>query len=209
MVFRCSVLLAAALLLSACANQYDLGSVKTEVPQTNRPVAVSVVERRPYVLSGKKPASFVGLQQLGVTEPLDVSTQSGAPLADDFTEVLAAAFFRQGTETYLVPLETGQAAEDALPGFAESPSERLLVVEIQEWKTDTLVEVSASWDLVARVYDRSGTELAEQRERGQRTWDDIVVLTQQKNQIAQEHVAQLFRQLLGRPAIERALTDDG
>ena len=125
MRFGLSSLFAVAALaaLAACANQYDLATVETEVPRTSGPVAITVIERRGYVLAGTKPPSFVGLQQLGVGEPLDVTTSSGQPLSDDVAEALAAAFYGQQTETWVVRSSFGDTAQDAFREFLASPSD--------------------------------------------------------------------------------------
>ncbi|GMG84908.1 hypothetical protein LNKW23_41240 [Paralimibaculum aggregatum] len=207
MRFGLSSLFAAAALagLAACANQYDLGTADTAVPRTSGPVAITVIERRDSVLAGRKPPSFVGLQSLGVGEPLDVTTSSGQPLADDMAELLAAAFYRQQTETWVVRSSFGDTAADAFRAFLASPSDRLLLIEIREWQTDTLISVSATWDLVARVYDRDGTVLAEERERGSREWEETVILDEQKGRIAADHLSALLGALLGRRSIAAAL----
>ncbi len=197
--------LASLLGLAACTSAYDLETIRTEVPRASGPVAISVIDLRPAVVSGRRPPNFVGVQQIGVGEPLDVLTRSGRPLAEEFARVLAGAFDDQGTEVWVVPLGPRDDADAAFAGFLQSPSDRFLLLEMAEWQTDTLIEVSVRWDLAVRVYDREGQVLAEETSRGSRAVEGTVILDEQKGRIAREEAARLFAELLGRPAIAEAL----
>jgi hypothetical protein len=75
-------------LLGGCAvdnsHRYDLGDAEFQV-ESNKTVAVAVVDTRPYVLSGEKTANFSGLMRGGFGNPFDVTTDSGRALAEDLT----------------------------------------------------------------------------------------------------------------------------
>src|SRR5512136_1091142 len=48
-------------------------------------VAVAVWDNRPYVLNGEKPSTYVGTFRGGFGNPFNVNTESGQPLAQDWT----------------------------------------------------------------------------------------------------------------------------
>ena len=78
----------AGFLFSGCAigntHRYDLGNAAL-VAESDKRVAVCVADERPYVLSGEKPGSFVGLLRGGFGNPFDINTTSGEPMASDIT----------------------------------------------------------------------------------------------------------------------------
>ncbi len=87
------------LVLAGCAigNKYDYGAaIATIYAETDKSVSATVIDQRPYVLSGSKSPSFVGLQRGGFGNPFDVKTKSGRGLAEDLTDVLVRALDAQG-----------------------------------------------------------------------------------------------------------------
>ena len=59
-------------------------------------VALATHDQRPYVVSGDKQADFVGLQRGGFGNPFNVTTLSENALAEDFSNVVAAALNSKG-----------------------------------------------------------------------------------------------------------------
>ncbi len=83
MLRRC-ILLILSLSLVACASgrKIDYAPAYPSVPQVfAKAVEVQVIDERPYVLSGNKKGSFVGLTRGSYYIPFDVNTRSGEPLA--------------------------------------------------------------------------------------------------------------------------------
>jgi hypothetical protein len=80
--------------LSGCAvgNQHQYAGVAPDLTlKATHSVAVVVVDRRPYVVSGDKDPDFVGLQRGGFGNPFDVTTASGKALASDIADDVTAA----------------------------------------------------------------------------------------------------------------------
>ena len=149
--------------LSGCAvgnvYEYRLQSFPLPVSGTAQ-LGVAVNDDRPYVIAGDKTPDFVGLQRGGFGNPFDVTTASGQALANDMRGSIARGLTARG---YMV-IEL-----DGMPADAQTVSalatqrglERVVTLNIREWKTDAMVNLSLHYDLTLRVYDASGGRLAE------------------------------------------------
>ena len=85
--------LSIAVFLNGCAvgrtSDYSTGSVDYNTGINEKAhFVVAFQDVRPYVLSGDKKDTFVGLQRSVAGVPWPVSTKSGAPLADDIGTML-------------------------------------------------------------------------------------------------------------------------
>jgi len=199
---RVLMLVVTAYALSACAvgNTYDY---RTTAPSLSasaaRSLTVGVLDQRPYVLSGNKAPSFVGLQRGGYGNPWNVSTVSGAPLGDDFANMVANAYKAKPTS---LPVRT--PANKALDLLRAGDSERVLLISVYEWKTDTFVNVALHYHLNAKVYDRSGQLLGENSITGR---DNLgpVVLPSEVGPLAAAAAKRKFEELLNAPTVKQSL----
>jgi hypothetical protein len=135
-------------------------------------VAVAVRDARPYVLDGDKPPTFVGLSRGGYGNPFDVSTESGAPLADDMARVICNALERRGFACTALTGKGATTADDsgrralAVDVGRIFDAKRLLVVVLKEWKADTYQNTSLIYDATLTVYGPDGSPLADAAIRG-------------------------------------------
>jgi len=148
---RVVLLTALALTLSGCAfgRKVDYSAL---APQMTVPsgtsVAVAVSDERPYVLSGKKENTFVGVTRGGFYNPFDMNTVSKKPLAIDLQQSVLGALAKSNIQAVAVPYQTGFKADSA--------SQRLLVLNVKEWKTDTYGRTRFDYNLNASVIDENG-----------------------------------------------------
>ena len=207
MITRAIAILGTALLLAGCAigNKYDLSAGTAPLAETTTSIAIAISDQRAYVLNGDKTPNFVGLQRGGYGNPFDVTTRSGAPLADDLTKLLVNSYTQAGARASALQVPRGATERDALPAFNATEADRLLLIEMREWKTDVFAQVTVSFDVTARVFDRSGTELASQSIRGTEGTGTSGVFEERKNEIANSEVRRRFGELLSRPDITAAL----
>ena len=207
-IWRMIAFMAVASLAVGCAvgNQYDYRAGSASVPDTGASrIAIAVTDLRSYVVTGEKPVDFVGLQRGGFGNPFDVTTSSGAPLASDFADLLRNSFATKGAEADVIPLTADTEAEAAVAAFMDSDADRLLIVEVHEWKTDVYAQVTVHWNLTAKVFDRSGRRLAEESLRGVQGTGTSGLFEAEKNRIATAEASKRFSELLARPAIAAAL----
>lgn len=131
-----------------------------------RSVAVAAQDARPYVLNKEKTGDFVGLQRGGFGNPFDVSTESGKPLAEDFAAAIAASLSRRGFKATAVGVAPSAALPDVRALASQAGVERVALVSIHDWKSDTYQNTALAYELVLRVFDANGTELASNRVSG-------------------------------------------
>lgn len=130
-----------------------------------RSVAVVAQDARPYVLTRQKTPAFVGLSRGGFGNPFDVTTASGRPLADDFAATIARSLQSKGFKaTALSAAPAG--APDVRTLAARAGADRLALVMIHEWKSDTFMSTALHHELTLQVFDANGSELANNRIAG-------------------------------------------
>ena len=156
------------LALGGCAigNQYSYRDSDLAIPVSgDDSIGLTVVDRRPYVLSGDKPASFIGLQRGGFGNPFNVTTESGMPLTDEVQTALANGLRKRGySVTELYPGSSNEAA--ILRAVEKGNLSKNIVLVFQEWKTDAMMRLGLSYDLNLRVLDSNGKQLASAWSRG-------------------------------------------
>jgi hypothetical protein len=163
---RLLLVVLAALAASGCAvgNKHNYTMAPELGVQGARSVAVGAQDARPYVLSKEKTPDFVGLQRGGFGNPFDVTTESGRPLADDVAGAIAASLARRGFKATAVAV--APAGADTRQLASQAGAERVALVSILEWKSDTYQNTALLYELVLRVFDANGTELANHRVSG-------------------------------------------
>lgn len=158
---QAATILGCVLAISGCAigrkQAYHDGNPR--IPRGSASVALVVQDQRPYVLSGAKRTTFVGLQRGGFGNPFDVTTVSGQALADDFVTSIARGLKRAGYR--VLPVAVGDRASPAQvqDAMARTGAERGLHFLIQEWKADTQMNTSLHYGVMVRVLDPRGQEL--------------------------------------------------
>lgn len=138
-------------------------------------VVVATHDERPYVVSGKKPASFVGLLRGGYGNPFDVRTESGAPLADEFSRMIAESLGASAAEVRVVSVLPRRSRDDAIAAASEPAADRRVLLVLHEWKTDTAVRTRLLYDVELLVLGPAGQvlvqrDLADDRDLGGSFW---------------------------------------
>ncbi|MET1077408.1 MAG: hypothetical protein ABWY06_05230 [Pseudomonas sp.] len=155
-MLRAFLLLMAVMQLTGCAfgQRVDYTqSVPTLALNSDKTIAVSVVDERPYVLSGGKERNYVGTVRGGYYNPFNMNTYSGLPLATDLQKAVIAGLRKASVN----------AQDQNYPGSkAEDASQRLLVLRIKQWKSDTYMRARFDYDLTASVYNEQGEQLMTQ-----------------------------------------------
>ncbi len=149
--------------LGGCAagNQYDYFSASIGLPVIGTDtLGVAVVDRRPYVLSGKKNPDFVGLQRGGFGNPFNVTTASGKPMATDMQAALARALEDKGyevTELFFSSPDATIAAE----AIKQNGAKLNVVLLLNEWKTDAMMSFGLDYDVELQIVDENSEVLAQ------------------------------------------------
>ncbi len=146
-------------------HRYDGVTVRVNV-SGNRTLAAATHDQREYVRTGDKSPTFVGLQRGGYGNPFNVSTASDHALATDMTNSILASLAAKGFRTTAVIVTPDASEEKALEKLRETSAERLLLLTLLEWKTDTFNNTALSYDVSLKVFDQNGSELARKTIQG-------------------------------------------
>lgn len=205
--------------LAACAvgRKVDYAApVDLGLPDGAKQVALVVLDHRPYVLSGDKGPSFVGLQRGGYGIPFNVNTESGKPLAEDFSGAIAGGLSAKGYSVTELRLAPSTLTDDAVRQAVAIGAERSLILEITEWKTDTAQRAALLYGLSLAVHDRQAARLARKQISGRDNlggsfWDlDPAASAAEVARVAFERkVAELFADPGIRSALAAALPPGG
>lgn len=129
-------------------------------------VAVGVQDARPYVISGGKRESFVGLMRGGFGNPFDVTTQSGGPLAVEMREAIMRALKARGIAAEAVTIPVSDTPAEAKRKLEQTKARRLALVAMREWKSDSMMSTDLHYDVTLTIFDESGNQLATNSIRG-------------------------------------------
>jgi hypothetical protein len=129
-------------------------------------VAVGVQDNRPYVTSGAKPDKFVGLMRGGFGNPFDVNTQSGGPLAIEMRDALVKSMKSKGISVTPVTISHSETGSRVKQTLSATKARRSVLVTLNEWKSDTMMNTSLYYDVGLLVMDERGNSLATNQIKG-------------------------------------------
>lgn len=156
--------LALAVVIGGCAfgrtYSYTDTAVGMQGISSGGTVAVGVQDNRPYVTSGGKPAKFVGLMRGGFGNPFDVNTQSGGPLAIEMRDALGRSMKSRGINVSPVEIGISDSSVGAKRTLSAANARRSVLVTLNEWKSDTMMNTSLQYDVGLEVMDEKGQSLA-------------------------------------------------
>lgn len=143
------IALMAAIMLGGCVagqslpTKFEAASGESRI-ESSIPIAVSVTDQRPYVVSGAKPPYYIGKYRAGFGNPWDVSTENDESLAALITRDLSSDLAAIGH-----------------PVAAGAEADRQLTVSIKEWNFDGYQNGRFWYALLVTVSDANGGPLAE------------------------------------------------
>ncbi|EFI33481.1 conserved hypothetical protein [Desulfonatronospira thiodismutans ASO3-1] len=161
------VILSTVLLGCAFGNKHSYHDAIANINIENTiAVAVTAHDQRAYIVSGNKDPDFVGLQRGGYGNPFDVKTESGNSLADDMSKSLANSLVERGFEVQYISVSSNMDKDSVIDKLKEKGSDRLLVMTINEWKSDTYNNTALIYDMKVSILDGAGMQLASNSIKG-------------------------------------------
>ena len=165
-----AILAPLALLLGGClavGQAFNLTSVVAAlVAAGGGSIALAALDRREWIQNGSKPPFFAGTLRGGFCNPFDVVVRDRVPLAEAFTHVIGKSLAAKGFEPRTVPLE-GDDEEAARNALVASGAPRSLLILIDRWQSDTMMNVGMHYLLTAQVIDASGDVIAQSSIQGE------------------------------------------
>ena len=163
------LLILISVFMSGCAigntYRYDLGDAEFSL-NSDKTVAVTTLDLRPYVRSGNKSPAFVGLMRGGFGNPFNVLTSSGRPLAEDMTISIVEALKKSGIQAFGVTAPADANRSDTQDRLLQENADRFVLFLILEWKTDTLFRTALIHNVKLLVLHRDGSQVAEKTLQG-------------------------------------------
>lgn len=156
-------------------------------------VAVSTLDSRNYVTDGEKDPSFIGTFRGGFGNPFDVSTESENPLAKDMTMEICSSLGTAGFTATPVILAKGDAKEEAVAKLKGTAADRLLLLTLREWRSDTYQNTSLYYDADLVVMSKNGDVLGQSSTKGE---DDLGGSAWNPPANAKEKVPQAYKKNL-------------
>ena len=200
-------ILVVSVILGGCAvgntYRYDLGDANIGLV-SDKTVAVTVVDLRPYVLSGEKSADFVGLMRGGFGNPFDVTTSSKRSLADDIAFSIVESLKRSNIQALSVaaPPKTGEVEAQNI--LLKAEADRFTLLAIREWKSDTYFNTSLNYDVSVKVMGRNGATIAGKTIQDRETLG-VSGLPADARRYAEKAVRQKLETIFNDPEISSAL----
>lgn len=149
------VLLSAAMFSSCLIAQENFSNAWPAIGfYTKSSIKVGVLDEREYVKSGKNENSYVGLIRDLYGRPRKVFTANSTPLADDVEKAVSNGFENAGIDA------TVADAKIKANRKSSNSNEKLLLITISEWFSDTYKSVGFTHKLTAEVFSHDGTKLA-------------------------------------------------
>jgi hypothetical protein len=129
------------------------------------PVMVSFQDKREEVLSGKWKPSLCGHNHSTVQISYEILTNSGKPLASEFTESVNAALIKMGSNSSALNVSPRTAMDSILQVFKEANKDRLLFFTIYKWESRgtplfSTIRYEVIYSLKLSVYNHAGELLA-------------------------------------------------
>lgn len=162
-------LLMCVLILSGCSTSghYDLLKYSLVLPYSGGGnLLVVSQDKRQMVVEEVKPSTYIGRKFNGTGIPAQIQTRTGKPVAEDIGQLIAAALEANGFNVDLINVENDLEIDLAEDIFNQQEFERILILQVNEFRAESFVEVELQWDFDLLVYDRQKKLMATINNKG-------------------------------------------
>jgi hypothetical protein len=122
-------------------------------------MALAVQDARPDVVSGDRKETFIGFTRSLYGIPFPAYTRSKKPLAEDLADLVARALKLGGSPATAVSVSPHGGRQKAIQALQATGADRLILIEIKDWWSDTLIHTDLHYDLALTVLNAQGQEL--------------------------------------------------
>jgi hypothetical protein len=200
----------AGVFLSGCTinNQHSYHDVQINFQsQSTRTIGLAVHDQRTYIVASDRDPDFTGSTSGGIGKAFDVTTETGKPLASEMTEALTNALKSSGFLVKSVETFPHDSRSTLISRLKSTKSLRLLLLTLNEWKSDTLIKAGLLYDVTLEVFTKTGRLVGSKRLTGK---DNLGAGFFNPSAHARKAVPAAFKaimeELLNAPEISRPLT---
>jgi hypothetical protein len=171
-------------------------------------IIVVTREQRPDVISGKHQPQYVGTVRSMYSDPWEVVTGSGRPLAQDISSAVCNAVFSKGYEC--LPLVSGPAEVQLEVDYLikKHAPVRILFFKLDQWESDIYSKTTLDYNLALDVWNGRGQDMTSVRVKGK---DVLPVVTyfnpaQNASIVVPQTMQKYLEMLLNSPQVSKALS---
>lgn len=215
MLYRISSLLM-LVFLSGCVLTENTRDVAFDLPAlelqggSSSAIVVGVLDERAYVLSGEKPAKYIGEFELSMGGPYDAFTTSKQPMAHEFSNKLAGLLGGKFPKIQTMRLALGLTKQQAVDELLTAGTNRVVLVTLKEWKSHTAIDTSLWFDAQLESFNAEKQLLSYKRTQGYDTFGGAAIAGPITN--AKRTLPHAFRQkmqaLFSDPMVMASLTSE-
>lgn len=122
-------------------------------------IALAVLDARPDVVSGDRKETYIGFTRTFYGVPVSYHTRSKKPFAQDLSALVSRALTQGGTRAEAITVSPYRGRQAAIDALRKSGAERLILLEIRDWWSETLIRTDLHYDLLLTVFNAQGQEL--------------------------------------------------
>ena len=138
-------------------NKYDLRKTQVSAPSGQSSIAVACVDERQSLRQGDITPELIGVTRDGYGIPYRVKTATKSPVATEIAAVVTRGF---GSNRKLAPPITSPDAASALAALRGTGTDRQVLIRIQQYNSDTLINTELYFAFIVEVRDSAGKLLA-------------------------------------------------
>ena len=138
-------------------NKYDLRKTQVSAPSGHSSIAVACVDERQSLRQGDITPELIGVTRDGYGIPYRVKTATKSPVATEIAAVVTRGF---GSNRKLAPPITSPDAASALAALRGTGTDRQVLIRIQQYNSDTLINTELDYAFIVEVRDSAGKLLA-------------------------------------------------
>lgn len=175
------LILVPVMFLSACVLTENTRKSALNLPAlelqggSSKSITVGILDERPYVVSGEKPATYIGQFQLSMGDPYDAFTSSKQPMAAEFTTKLPSLLTQKFPQVKTINLPTGTSKQMAVELLLESGDDKAVLITLKEWKSHTAIDTSLWFDAQLEVFNTEKQLLSYKRTQGHDTFGGAAI----------------------------------
>lgn len=130
-------------------------------------MALTVLDARPDVVNSRRKETFIGFTRTFYGLPFPYHTRSKKPFAQDLSALLGQALEQGQTPAKIVMASPAAGRQAAIEALGKSGAERLILLEIRDWWSDTMLRTDLHYDLLLTILDAQGRELGSSSASGE------------------------------------------